>query len=432
MRNGLLRVLAGLCVLLVLAACGCVSDVQDTGEKAGTVTVQETDTGMVPDAEERYGQVEVLSDPPFAAILVDGVYTGSATPAVVRMSAGRHTIAAESSFGRVSSAEVDVWGNETVELLFSQEVRTGQFLRDGDLSDTGFFVVDSNEREVYVSVFGRMQNALRTGTGSVIRNAVEMPYVIPGLREGKVKVAAEVLSGTSVIREVPVASGLFSSVYYMFGGGDQWRNLSVSSEVYAGMAYSVSGFLAGGVLPGEREWPVSATFVSVMTPEGIVSYPRGAGNWSEMVIEPREVVWYDILVTSPVAGADIVVDGFPTGYTTPWTIRNVSDGFHVITVSKPGFLPVSREVALGGPAGVTQVMMPAAEMYASGFLAVNSSEPGSRVVMYGRDTGDRTPVMYAGFPAGKREVTVVSPDGRSRMFEMTIVPDVVNEVFADF
>ena len=34
--------------------------------------------------------------------------------------------------------------------------------------------------------------------------------------------------------------------------------------------------------------------------------------------------------------------------------------------------------------------------------------------------------------AGKLEVTLVSPDVRSRMFEMTIVPDVVNEVFADF
>ena len=152
---------------------------------------------------------------------------------------------------------MEVWGNEIVELLFSQDVRKGQFLQDGDLSDTGFFVVDSNEREVYVSVFGRMQNALRTGTWSVIRNAVEMLYVIPGLREGMVKVAAEVLSGTSVIREVPVVSGLFSSVYssvyYMFGGGDQWRNLSVSSEVYVGMAYSVNGFLAGWVLPEELD-----------------------------------------------------------------------------------------------------------------------------------------------------------------------------------
>ena len=47
-------------------------------------------------------------------------------------------------------------------------------------------------------------------------------------------------------------------------------------------------FVGRGVLPGEREWPISATFVSVLTPEEIVSFPRGARNWSEMERDRQE------------------------------------------------------------------------------------------------------------------------------------------------
>ncbi|HJK78428.1 MAG TPA: PEGA domain-containing protein [Methanocorpusculum sp.] len=422
-----------LCILAVAAAAGCVSGVPDTDDGSPVPSyVPDTEGTDDSSGEERVGMVEVLSDPPFAAVLVDGEYAGAATPAVIPVSWGNHTIGAESSYGRVSATQVTVAGNTTVELRISPEQGTGRFLNAGILSGTGFAVVEASERAVYVSVFGRMQNAVRSGTGSVIRNMVESPYVVPGLAEGTVKITAAGGSGDSILREVPVMSGAFSPLYYMFGAGDPWENLSVSSDVYAGMRYSVDGFLSAGVLPGKREWPVSATFVSVLTPEGIVSFPRGAGNWSEMELDRREVVWHDVRVMSQPSGADIFVDGFATGYTTPWTIRNVSDGFHAIMVSKPGFLPEVQKVSFGGTGREMTIVMLTMQEYASGYVAVNSSVPGSRVVMYGRDTGDRTPVVYAGFPSGRREISVVSPDGRSRMFAVTVVPGAVNEVFADF
>lgn len=422
-----------LCMLAVAAASGCVSSVPDI-EEGSLVLSNVSDTNGTDDfsGEGRVGMVEVLSDPPFAAVLVDGEYVGVATPAIVPVSWGNHTIGAESSYGRVSSTQVSVAGNMTVELRISQESGTGMFPDAELLSDTGFAVVEASERSVYVSVFGRLQNALRSGTGSVVRNMVEMPYVVPGLKEGMAKITVETGSGRSFLREIPVMGGAFSPVYYMVGTGDPWENLSVSSDVYAGMRYSVEGFLSGGVLPEKREWPMSATFVSVLTPEGIVSFPRGAGNWSEMEVDHREVIWHDVLVTSQPSGADIFVDGFATGYTTPWTIRNVSDGFHSIMVSKPGFLPKVRKVAFGGTERTMKVVMPAMQEYASGYVVVNSSVPDSRVGMYGQDTEDRTPVVYAGFPSGRREISVVSPDGRVRAFTMTVVPGTVNEVFADF
>lgn len=101
-------------------------------------------------------------------------------------------------------------------------------------------------------------------------------------------------------------------------------------------------------------------------------------------------------------------------------------------MSKPGFLPEVQKVTFGETGREMTVVMPTMQEYALGYVAVDSSVPGSRMVMYGRDTGDRTPVMYAGFPSGRREMSVVSPDGRSWVFTVTVVPGAVNKVFAVF
>ena len=187
-----------LCILAVAAAARCVSGVPDTDD-GGTVPSYASDMKGTDGSskEERVGMVEVLSDPPFAAVLVDGEYAGVSTPAVIPVSWGNHTIGAESSYGRVSSAQVTVAGNTTVELRISPEQGTGRFLDAETLSGTGFAVVAASERAVYVSVFGRMQNAVRSGTGSSIRNMVEVPYVVPGLAEGMVKITAAGGAGDS-------------------------------------------------------------------------------------------------------------------------------------------------------------------------------------------------------------------------------------------
>ncbi|MCQ2355609.1 MAG: hypothetical protein MJ014_01100 [Methanocorpusculum sp.] len=115
--------------------------------------------------------VEVLSDPPFAAVLVDGEHAGvSSTPAVIPVSWGNHTIGAESSYGRVSSTQVTIAGNVTVELRISPEQGTGRFLDAETLSGTGFAVVErrSGRCMFRCSKGGRMQSGQGRGVLSGI------------------------------------------------------------------------------------------------------------------------------------------------------------------------------------------------------------------------------------------------------------------------
>lgn len=149
-------------------------------------------------------------------------------------------------------------------------------------------------------------------------------------------------------------------------------------------------------------------------------------------IELRHVIWHDLLVTSSPSGADILIDGFPTEYTIPWTIHNVSDGFHKITVSKPGYLPAEKELALSGTVGTKTVTMPPMEEYSSGYLLVDSDEPGAYIMMYGKDTGDRTPAVYQAFPIGNRDITIISGSGITKTETVTILPDTMNTLYVSF
>ncbi len=171
---------------------------------------------------------------------------------------------------------------------------------------------------------------------------------------------------------------------------------------------------------------------SVLTDEGYVSYLRDSMDRTLLKIEPREVVWHDLYVTSSPSGADILVDGFPTGYTTPWTIQNVSDGFHRITVSKPGYLPVEKELVLAGTTGTEQISMPAMSEYSSGYLLVDADEPGSYIMMYGKDTGDRTPTVYPAVPIGNRDITIMSGSGVTKTETVMILPDAMNTLNVSF
>ena len=78
------------------------------------------------------------------------------------------------------------------------------------------------------------------------------------------------------------------------------------------------------------------------------------------------------------------------------------------------------------------VSLPEMQEYASGYLRVDSDEPGSYIMMYGKDTGDRTPVVYEAVPIGSRDITVVSGSGKSKTEMVLVLPDTMNELYVTF
>ncbi|MDE2518964.1 MAG: PEGA domain-containing protein [Methanocorpusculum sp.] len=432
------HLIAVLCILACILAAGCVN-APVPGPDITPAPGQTADPADETEIPAGSFAVTVLSDPPGASILVDGEYTGKTAPDTIAVSAGTHTITAESSHGQRSSEELKVAEDRTIELRITQEKTLGKFLTEKELSKTGWAVVRASQQYVYVSVNGRQANSVRYNLeGTAMRDTVETPYVIPGLKEGLVSIKVEP-SGLQFDTgsgydsgEFPIVSGIYSWLYFLVNGNEPMDVLAVTSEAYAGYPYSVDGYLSAGLIPETREWPVSCDYVSVLTDEGYVSYLRDSMDRTLLKIEPREVVWHDLYVTSSPSGADILVDGFPTGYTTPWTIQNVSDGFHRITVSKPGYLPVEKELVLAGTTGTEQISMPAMSEYSSGYLLVDADEPGSYIMMYGKDTGDRTPTVYPAVPIGNRDITIMSGSGVTKTETVMILPDAMNTLKVSF
>ena len=342
-----MRLVVFLCIFVCICSAGCVTS--PSANTTGELDVPVTPVLQDDDVPVGLAQVTVLSDPPGAAILVDGMYVGKTAPDTVVLPFGRHTIEVECDHKKRVSQDVDVQGDTTVEMRVSHDKTVGRFLSKSDISKTGWAVIRASQQYVYISVNGKPANSVRYNLeGTAIRDTVETPYVVFGLKEGLVpiKVEAGGMNTDSGVGynsgEFPIVPGLYSWLYFLVNGNDQMDILSVKSDAYAGYPYSVDGYLSAGQIAETREWPVSSNYVSVMTKDGYVSYQRDSMDRTLVIAEPRDVVWSAVSVSSSPSGADILVDGLPTGYTTPWTIQNVLDGFHKITVSKPGYLPSEK------------------------------------------------------------------------------------------
>lgn len=238
-----------------------------------------------PPAAEAAGaaRVTILSDPPGAVILIDGAYIGKTTPETVTHSRGPHTIAVENAYGKQTSRELDVFADTAVELSIPQDKTFGRFLTESELSKTGWAVIRASQQYVYISVNNKPANSVHYNLeGTAMKDTVETPYVIPGLKEGlaEIKVEAGGMtadSGTGYNSgQFPILSGVSSWMYFLVSGNEQMDILAVTSNTYTGRPYSVDGYLSAGQIPETREWPVSCDYVSVLTDDGYVSYQRNS------------------------------------------------------------------------------------------------------------------------------------------------------------
>jgi len=109
---------------------------------------------------------------------------------------------------------------------------------------------------------------------------------------------------------------------------------------------------------------------------------------------------------------------------------NISEGRHLIGVSKPGYITGEREVLLMKGSGDATVKL-TLEPYTWGSLEVSSTPAGARIYLFGRDTGEVTPHTFHYLNIGGYSVKVVGKGGSKTIEDVTVLPYTTAECRAD-
>lgn len=105
-------------------------------------------------------------------------------------------------------------------------------------------------------------------------------------------------------------------------------------------------------------------------------------------LKPAKGQLAQIRVTSPIAGADVLVDSALVGRTPLPASLPVEAGHHEVALRRPGYLMAKRDITLGegasGDVALEPEPDPAEIARIGGFVALDGSEPGSSLSIDGR------------------------------------------------
>jgi hypothetical protein len=378
------------------------------------------------------------SNPEGALIFIDGSYLGKTTPYVLEENPGdRHTVRFELD-GFVPAERNLIVMNDTIVCeslysdVYSTKGRSDEMLPERDKTRHGGLYINSRPRPAFISLDG-------------VQMPQKTPAVIYGLKEGTYTVRLSFGKTDPFIREKSDIQFEDQEVYvypYCIVPVDIAANSFLSREIIIdshdlrGEPFTVNGQAIRKIIPDKITTPVFNSFITIFQNQSYVSYnlPVMINDDHYLLIEPHQHYNLSVFVDSSPRGAEVFIDGFRTGFSTPYTFFNISDGPHRIMVSKPGHIPQERIVNLlytPVPLSTTNVSF-TIEEYPSGFLRVVSDPPGAAITLDGRDTGEITPLMVSSVPLGLHSVTV-SDNNMTRKFpDITVNALDIMNISADF
>ncbi|WP_342770693.1 MULTISPECIES: DUF3344 domain-containing protein [unclassified Methanoculleus] len=363
----------------------------------------------------------VLSDPPGALIDLDGEYTGRTTPAAfASLSGGNHTVRVRMDGAEPVEREVQLARDDEVVVEVPGAVSPG-LLRDWEQNHYGGVYVDSFPDEAEIFVDGR-------------KVTQKTPAVIYGLKEGlhTIKVKKEKVEFSSDKERVWIDKNTLTRVMFSSGNAELTRSITFAPEEYAQKPFSINGRYMGDRFPKTIEVRgIGGAYLTVADGGGYRTYRIPATVQSNDTVSAAfSAAPCSLLVTSAPAGAAISVDGFQTGFATPYVVGNISEGRHLVGVSKPGYLPAEQEVVLTGGSGDAAVKFTLAA-YTWGSLEVSSDPAGAKIYLFNRDTGEKTPHTFHYLGIGSYPVKVAGKEGSKTTEDVTIVPYSTTEYHAD-
>jgi hypothetical protein len=215
-------------------------------------------------------------------------------------------------------------------------------------------------------------------------------------------------------------------------------DIIIDSHHYRGMPFTINGYVNNKTIPAKITTPLFDSFITIHENESFVSYripvPVVIDEDRYLLFEPRDHQHLEITVNSNPKGADVFIDGFSTGYATPYTFGNISEGPHRITVTKAGYLPQQSLLDLPRrtlPVSRTYVDF-YLEEYPAGFLYVTSTPDGGTVSVDGMSTGEVTPALFKSMPTGSHLVEVKGTNSTKTFYDVTINSLYLTNLTADF
>jgi len=368
----------------------------------------------------------VLSDPPGALIDLDGEYTGKTTPAsFASLPGGNHSVRVRMDGVEPEERMVVLERDDEilVELTGTAAGSPGP-LRDWDQNHYGGVYVASYPEGADILVDGQKANR-------------KTPCVIYGLKEGlhTIKVQKGKTVFASEKERVWVDRNSVTRLMFTGGNAGLVHSIRFESDEYTKKSFSLNGRYLGYAFPKTVDVRgIVGSYITVADGESYLTYRIPATVESNDTVTP---VFSDapcsMLVTSVPAGAAISVDGFLTGYATPYVIADVSAGKHLVSVSKPGYIPAEQEITLTDNPGdaCDATVKFTLEPYTWGSLAVSSTPEGARIYLFGRDTGEVTPHTFHYLNIGSYPVKVVGESGSKTIEDVVVSPYATTDCHAD-
>jgi len=371
----------------------------------------------------RFG-LSVLSDPPGALIDLDGEYTGRTTPAAFEsLSGGTHTVRVRMDGAEPVEREILLERDDEVVVEVSGGASPG-LLRTWEQNHYGGVYVDSFPEGAEIYVDGRKANR-------------KTPDIVYGLKEGlhTIKVKKEGITFNSDKERIWIEKNAIARVTFTSGNAELTRSLTFESEDCAQKPFSINGRYLGNRFPKMVDVRgIGGSYITVHDNESYRSYRIPAAVESNDTVS---AVFSDapcsLLVTSVPSGAAISIDGFQTGFATPYGITNVSEGKHLVSVSKPGYIPAEQEVLLVDKPGdaCDATVKVTLEPYPWGSLAVSSTPSDTKIYLFGRDTGERTPHTFHYLDIGSYPVKIVGKSGSKTIEDVIVSPYATVECHVD-
>lgn len=382
------------------------------------VVIPESPVEETVDQANRFYDVRIRSNPPNALISVDYEYTGKITPDTVSsLRGGNHTISIELKGFKTIEDRVFISDNQTLTYELSTHGTTAYLKEktDEDLLDEelyGGVYVASTPDAAMIYIDGK-------------KTSLVTPNVVYGLKPGKHAVRVKVNSSDTEFpvdtKNVMVDAGVITRVSFMEVEMPYFASPTINSTTYLGRTFTLNGQTLKYTIPAQVDLQVADNFLTIKTNDSYLSLTVFPGlNLSTIEVEPRNPTTYrNLYVVSEPTGADVYVDGYATGHTTPYLVRNVSDQKHLISVSKPGYVPMESTVYVSDQDLVRRFVL--AE-YLYGSLEVSSTPSGGKIYINNKDTSQKTPFTFQYLKAGEYNVKVVLNKTQDSATEQMVEP----------
>jgi len=382
------------------------------------------------DPSKRSYAVRVLSNPPGGVISLDYRYSGKTTPATLEpVSGGNHTISIEMDGFRTVEQRVFITNNET--LKFALETNGLSALEKRRISNESSDLLD---QEVYGGVYvdSNPSGADIYVDGKKTRFAT--PSVVYGLNGGKHTIKVLKGSRSSKVtfpvdsKDVFVDDGAITPVTFSISENPYLINISVTSTEYNGSEFTLNGMRTKYRIPTNLNLQYSSDlFITIWKDSSYISLPFAIFNSLDQTqeIRTRPYSFHNLWVESEPSGADIYVDGYSTGYTTPYLIRNLSNGHHVVFISKSGYMPLTSTVWVNDVDVVRRFIL---GEYLHGMIRVTSVPTGGKIYINNKDTGEKTPFTFQYMQAGHYTIKVVQNKTQAIANDFIVEPNDCKEV----